>query len=133
VAKRRVPLHLLPFTDPRFRPLAFRSLSKLPASTRERFLRTVHEHQARELYWTWTQANPGRTDAPSVLEKIRKAFDLPPRPRPKPRTKGRTGKSRGRPRTIEVARIRALKRLGRTDAQVAEALGISRASVIRHK
>ena len=135
---KSTPRYLLPFTDPRFRPLTFRSLSKLPASTRERFLRTVHEHQARELYWSWTQApdNRGRKDKPSVLEKIRKAFELPPRKRLKPRKKkgkGRTGRPRGRPKEVDASKIRALKRLGRTDTQVAEALGYSRASVIRNK
>jgi hypothetical protein len=128
MTKRRVPPHLLPFDDPRFRPLAFIDPGKLPPADQEGFSRALREYTASELLWTWKRGEGrGAKNPGSVREAIRRRLGLPTRP------KRRTGKPPGRPQTVGPKQIRDGKRHHLSDAEIARVLGVSRSTIARHK
>jgi len=158
MAKRRVPRHLLPFTE-RFRPLAVSDLRKLPPSDQKRVLRALRDLPAGESLWVYApgakskgrgaaflaaQKNRqaeirqarrtarlvvGDVTAPAPLDHLLIPELLPLQKKRKPRGKG---KRAGRPLKVSPEVIRTLKRLGLSDVQIADEKKISRWTVSRH-
>jgi hypothetical protein len=124
---RAVPRHLLPFDDPRWRPLVVRDLRQLSRGDRRRLDRAFRELLASQ--WLASERLP-KLQAFARRVEIRRALDLPARG---PRLKRRSSRRPGRPRKIDPAKIRTLKRLRLSDAQIAEQLGVSRSTIARRK
>jgi hypothetical protein len=129
VAKRRVPLHLVPSDLWVYAPGA-KSKGRGKAFLEEQKHRQEEIRQARRTVRlvVGDVALPVPLDHPLIPELLPLQALL----KRKQKRKQRPAVPRGRPRKVALETVRALKRLGRSDAELIDQLGISRWTVRRY-